>query len=332
MGPITIKDIAKALNISTSTVSRALRDSYDISPETKKLVVDYAEKMNYRPNPIALSLKKNQSRSIGVIVPEIANNFFSQAINGIEDVAFERGYHVVIFQSHEQVEREISNVQHLFARKVDGLLISLSGSTQDVSHIEAYKDSKFPVVYFDRVPEIKNAHKVVVDNFDGAFKATEFLIEKGRKNIAHITSPPILSITQERLAGYKSALEKHGIPVNENLIKYCSFEPEEAEKAITGLLKNERPDAFFMGSDRLALSCFKVFKKLKPDDTGQITLVGFTNLGVAGLLEPPLTTVTQPAFKIGQTAAAILLDEIENKRKGKGFETVTLHTELNIRM
>ncbi len=328
MSSITIKDIARALNISISTVSRALRDSYDINAETKKRIVEYAEKMNYRPNPIALSLKENRSRSIGVIVPEIANTFFSQAINGIEEIAYERGYHVVIFQSHESLEREIANIQHLFARKVDGLLISLTGSSNDIRHLEEYRQSNFPIVYFDRVPDTLEAHKVVVDNFEGAFKATEHLIEKGKRKIAHITSPPTLSITQERMAGYKSALEKHGLPVREELIKYCSFRPEEAEEAIRELLKNERPDAFFIGSDRLSLGCYQAYKKLMVDE---ITLIGFTNLGVAHLLEPPLSTIVQPAMTIGQKAAGILLDDIENKRKGKGFETVVLGTELNIR-
>ncbi len=331
VGSITIKDIARALNISISTVSRALRDSYDINAETKKRIVDYAEKMNYRPNPIALSLKENKSRSIGVIVPEIANTFFSQAINGIEEIAYERGYHVVIFQSHESLEREIANIRHLFARKVDGLLISLSGSSKDIRHLEEYRQSNFPIVFFDRVPETGEAHKVVVDNFEGAFKATEYLIQKGKKNIAHITSPPTLSITQERTAGYKSALEKHGLPVREELIKYCSFRPEEAEEAIRHLLIHEKPDAFFMGSDRLALGCFQAYKKLMNGRPEDITLIGFTNLGVAHLLEPPLSTIVQPAITIGRKAAEILLDEIEGKRKGKGFETVVLGTELNIR-
>lgn len=332
MSSITIKDIARALNISISTVSRALRDSYDINAETKKRIVEYAEKMNYRPNPIALSLKENKSRSIGVIVPEIANTFFSQAINGIEEIAYERGYHVVIFQSHESLEREIANIQHLFARKVDGLLISLTGSSKDIRHLEEYRQNDFPIVYFDRVPDTLEAHKVVVDNFEGAFKATEYLISKGKKNIAHITSPPTLSITQERMAGYKSALEKHGIPVREELIKYCTFKPEEAEKAIRELLQTEAPDAFFMGSDRLALGCFQAYKKLTAEGgQADIPLIGFTNLGVAHLLEPPLSTIVQPAMTIGQKAAEILLDEIENKRKGRGFETVVLGTELNIR-
>lgn len=331
MGSITIKDIAKALNISISTVSRALRDSYDINALTKKRVVEYAEKMNYRPNPIALSLKENKSRSIGVIVPEIANTFFSQAINGIEEVAYERGYHVVIFQSHESLDREISNIKHLIARKVDGLLISLSGSNKDITHLEEYRQINFPIVFFDRVPETPDAHKVVVDNFEGAFKATEYLIQKGKRNIAHITSPPILSITQERTAGYAAALEKHGIPVRDEMIKYCSFDPEEAEVAIRTLLQEEDPDAFFMGSDRLALGCFEAYKKLMGQYRSDITLVGFTNLGVANLLEPPLNTIVQPALTIGRRSVEILLDEIENKRRGKGYEKVTLGTELNFR-
>lgn len=329
MSSVTIKDIAKALNISTSTVSRALRDSYHISEETKKMVVEYAKKMNYRPNPIALSLKENRSRSIGVIVPEIANNFFSQAINGIEDIAYNRGYHVVIFQSHELMEREKTNVQHLSDRKVDGLLISLSGTTTDISHLE---NQSFPIVYFDRVPEKSNSHKVVVDNFDGAFKATEFLLKNGKKTIAHITSPPVLSITKERVAGYKSALEKYGIEIDEDLIRYSNFSLEEVSSAIQAILNDFKPDAFFLGSDRVALACFKAFKKLDTELQKNISLIGFTNLGVAELLEPPLNTISQPAFKMGQKAAEILLGIIENKKKNPiPYETITLETELHIR-
>jgi LacI family transcriptional regulator len=329
--PITIKDIAKALNISTSTVSRALRGSYEINTETKRLVMEYAEKMNYRPNPIALSLKENRSRAIGVIVPEIANNFFSQAINGIENIAYNRGYHVVIFQSHESYEREMVNVQHLFARKVDGLLISLSGSTRDVNHIENYRENNFPVVYFDRVPETTEAHKVVADNFDGAFRATEYMIQQGKRTIAHITSPPVLSITQERLAGYKAALEKYGLPIREELIKFCYFSPEEAFNAIDSLIKNYQPDAFFTASDRLALNCYEAHKKKIIELPKDVMFFGFTNLNVAHLLEPPLSTIVQPALELGQTAAEILLDIIENKRRGKGYETVKLKTDLHIR-
>src|SRR4030095_4576320 len=203
----TIKDIAKALNFSTSTVSRALRGSYEISPETKKLVLEYAENINYRPNPIALSLKERRTRSIGVVVSEIANNFFSQAINGIESIAYNRGYHVIISQSHESEEREMVNVQHLASRSVDGLLVSLSSETTDLSHLKQLHEKGLPIVFFDRVTNEIQTHKVIANNRLGAFHATEHLIYNGYKKIAHITNAPFLSITKERLEGYKEALE-----------------------------------------------------------------------------------------------------------------------------
>src|SRR5688572_30238314 len=175
----TIKDIAKALNLSTSTVSRALRGSYEISPETKKLVLEYAEKINYRPNPIAQSLKKGKSRSIGVVVSEIANNYFSQAINGIESIAYSRGYHVIITQTHESSAREVVNIQHLVSRSVDGLLISLSSETVDVTYLKELHEKGLPIVLFDRITDEIATHKVVANNYQGAFNATEHLIAEG---------------------------------------------------------------------------------------------------------------------------------------------------------
>ena len=330
MHTVTIKDIAKALNLSTSTVSRALRDSYEINPETKRLVLEYAEKLNYRPNPIALSLKENRSRSIGIIVPEIANHFFSQAINGIEAIAYNRGYHVVIFQSHESYEREVINVQHIITRRVDGLLISLSGHTTDVSHLKELSQNGLPIVLFDRITDEIDTHKVVADNYEGAFKAVEHLILRGRKRIAVIASPPWLSITQERLAGYKAALEKHGLPIDESLIRYCDFGVDEADKTVEQLL-HFQPDAFFIGSDRLALGCLAALKERKIDIPKDIALLGFTNLSVAGLLDPPLSAVSQPAFEMGHTAADLLLDLIEKKQRALPFRTIRLSTELIIR-
>ncbi|RYZ29549.1 MAG: LacI family transcriptional regulator, partial [Chitinophagaceae bacterium] len=218
----TIKDIAKALNLSTSTVSRALRGSYEISAETKKAVLEYAEKINYRPNPIALSLKERRTRAIGVVVSEIANNFFSQAINGIESIAYNRSYHVIITQSHESAEREKVNVEHMAARGVDGLLVSLSSESIDLSYLKELHEKGMPIVFFDRVTDEIQTHKVIANNYLGAFHATEHLIYQGFKKIAHITSSPYLSITKERLDGYKAALEKHGIVFQENLVKHCN--------------------------------------------------------------------------------------------------------------
>lgn len=330
MEAITIKDIAKALNLSTSTVSRALRDSYEINPETKKLVLEYAERMNYHPNPIALSLKENRSRAIGVIVPEIANNFFSQAINGIEAVAYDRGYHVVIFQSHESFERERSNIQHLVGRKVDGVLISLSGQTTEVSHLQEIQKRGVPLVVFDRISNEIEANKVIADNFQGAFEATEHLITSGRKRIAHITSPSLLYTTNERLEGYKAALQKYGIRFDENLVRYCGFAPEEARQVIFELLDTQNPDAIFTASDRLALDCFAAVKAKGINIPEQVAFIGFTNLQVAHLLDPPLSTVVQPAFEIGKTAVAMLLDTIENKQK-TDIKTIKIPTEVNLR-
>ena len=214
--PVTIKDIGKALGLSTSTVSRALRGSYEISSETKKLVLEYAEKINYRPNPIALSLKERRNHSIGIIVCEIANNFFSQAINGIESIAYNRGYHVIISQSHESFERETVIVDHLASRSVDGLLVSVSSGTTDYNHFRQKNKKGLPIVFFDRVTSEINTHKVCADNFKGAYDATEHLINNGFKRIGHITSAPYLSISMERLEGYKEALRKNNIEYDEN--------------------------------------------------------------------------------------------------------------------
>lgn len=314
MEAITLKDIAKALNLSTSTVSRALRGSYEINPETKRLVVEYAERMNYRPNPIALSLKENRSRAIGVIVPQIANHFFSQAINGIDAVAYSRGYHVIIFQSHESYEREVVTVQQCISRKVDGLLISLSRQTTQVAHLKELQEKAFPMVMFDRVWDDLDTPKIVADNFQGAFEATEHLLQTGRRRIAHLTVAPWLSITQERLAGYQAALAKYSIPYDEALVRYCNFGDEVVVTTVDELLAaNPAPDAFFTASDRLALGCLAALRKRKVSIPEAVSLIGFTNLSVADLLAPSLSTVVQPAEQIGQLAAERLIDLIEHK-------------------
>jgi len=328
----TIKDIAKALNLSTSTVSRALRGSYEINPETKRIVLECAEKLNYRPNPIALSLKENRSRAIGVVVPEIDNPFFSQAINGIEAIAYNRGYHVVIFQSHESYDREVVNIQHLASRRVDGVLISLSGQTTHVEHLKELHTKGMPIVFFDRFSDEINTHKVVADNYQGAFEGTEHLINSGKKHIAHLAASPTLSITRERISGYKAALEKHGIPYNEDFVKYCNFSIEDMEKVIDELLSQPiLPEAIFTVSDRLAMACLKILKKRNIRIPEDMALMGFSNLKVAELLSPSFTSVIQPALEMGQRAAEILLDLVEKKSKSPAYQTVTLPTELVIR-
>ena len=186
----TIKDIAKALNLSTSTVSRALRDSYEISSGTKQKILEYAQAVNYTPNPIALSLRENKSHSICVIVPQIANAFFSEVINGIDETAYRRGYHVVIFQTHEQYEREIRDLNSGLARRADGVVISLSGTTTDFDHFRQLQAEQVPIVFFDRVPPFDNCHKVVADNFAGAYEGTRYCCPRAKNGL--LTLPALL--------------------------------------------------------------------------------------------------------------------------------------------
>jgi len=333
--PITIKDIAKALGLSTSTVSRALRGGYEISTETKKLVLEYAEKINYHPNPIALSLKERRTHSIGVVVCEVANNYFSQAINGIESIAYNSGYHVIITQTHESFDREVVNVQHLASRGVDGLLISLSSETQDLSHLKYLHEKGLPIVFFDRVAAEIDTHKVTANNYQGTFDATEHLIKAGSRKIAHLTNSPNLSITKERLAGYKAALAKYGIAFNPAYLKHCDHGgmiQKEVETAVNDLMHMaDHPDAIFIASDRLSTGFLYTLKKHGLKIPQDISIAGFTNSDVAELFSPSLTTVRQPAFKIGQIATEMLIQLIESKRPVTEFETRMLETELIIR-
>ncbi|HMG07906.1 MAG TPA: LacI family DNA-binding transcriptional regulator [Mucilaginibacter sp.] len=328
----TIKDIAKALGLSTSTVSRALNGSYEIGAETKKLVLEYAEKVNYRPNPIALSLKEQKSHSIGVVVCEVANNFFSQAINGIESIAYNRGYHVIITQTHESFDRESANVQHLLSRHVDGLLVSLSAETTDTSQYKYLLEKGFPIVFFDRVAADVNTHKIIANNYKGSFDAAELLINAGFTKIAHLTNSNNLLISRERFDGFKAALDEHSLDFKPGYLKYCNHGgmiQDEVEFAIKELLNmDEPPDAIFIGSDRLTISCMHILKKLGikiPDD---MAIAGFTNSDVAELFDPPLTVVRQPAFQIGQMATEMLIKTIESKWPVEEFTTEQVEIEL----
>lgn len=333
--PVTIKDIGKALGLSTSTVSRALRGSYEISSETKKLVLEYAEKMNYRPNPVALSLKERRNHSLGIIVCEIANNFFSQAINGIESIAYNRGYHVIISQSHESFERELVITDHLASRSVDGLLVSVSSGTTDYTHFKQLYEKGLPIVFFDRVTSEINTHTVIADNFKGAYDATEHLIKNGFKRIGHITSAPYLSISMERLEGYKEALRKNNIEFDEKLIHNCyngGMIYDEVEDAVNKIFKlKQKADALFTAGDRITTTCIQAIQKLNKKIPDDIAVIGFTNTNLGELFDPPLSVVRQPAFEIGQVATELLISMIESKRPVTEFKKIVLPTELKIR-
>ena len=332
---VTIKDIAKALGLSTSTVSRALRDSYEISPETKLLVLNYAKEINYRPNPIALSLKEKRSRSIGVVVSEIANSFFSQAINGIESIANASGYNVIITQSQENFVKEESAINFLASRSVDGILISVSSETKDFSTITELHQRGLPIVCFDRVVEEMNTHKVVVDNFKGAYDATAHLIKSGYQHIGHLANSEYLFITKERIAGYKKALEDHGLPFRENMVQYClhgGLVYSEVEDAMDELLQQQpRPDAVFASADKLTTNSIRYCKARKISIPDELAIIGFSNLDLTELLSPPLSVVRQPAFEMGRQAAELLLKIIESKRPVTEFEKRVLPAEVFVR-
>ncbi|GEM62872.1 LacI family transcriptional regulator [Sphingobacterium faecium NBRC 15299] len=328
--PSTIKDIALALNLSTSTVSRAMRDSYEISAETKKLVLDYAKKINYTANPIARSLKERRSYSIGIIVSEIANNFYSQVINGVESIAHNKNYQVVISQTHESAEREKMNVEYLSSRSVDGLLISLSSETNNIEYLKTLHNQGYPIVFFDRIPEDFDTFKVTSNNFKGAFDATEHLILNGHRRIAHLTNSKSLSITKERLAGYQGALKKHHIAYDENLVKFSEYggmHMQEIDEAIDALFQ-QKFDAIFISGDKLSTGYLMYSKKKYPKLISKIAIAGFTNSNVVSIFSPSLTVVRQPAFEMGKVATDLLIRMIEAKRPITEYETITLETEL----
>ncbi len=333
--PITIKDIARALHLSPSTVSKALHNSHEISIKTRNEVHAFAAKHNYKPNSIAQNLQKGRSKSIGVIVCHVDNNFFSQVINGIESVAHNSDYHVIITQSHDSSERELLNIQHLASGSVDGLLISLSAGTKNIAYLNELHQNGLPVVLFDRVTAEINTHSITAGNYQGAFDATLHLAKQGYKRIAHLTGSPTLSNTAERLAGYKDALKQAGLPADENLVKYCEtggMVTDELIRALNELLKpGIQADAIFMGADRISTLTLNLLRKMDMDIPGHIGLAGFTNVVSAEIFNPPLTTVVQPALEIGKLATELLVQLIEDKKPVTQFDKHVLPAELIIR-
>lgn len=333
---ITLRDIAKALNLSISTVSRALTDSYQIGDKTKQQVLAYAKEHNYVPNRMAKGLKEGKSRSIGVIICSIDNNFMSQMLDGIDQYCSERGYQIIIMQSKELYEQEKANVNLLYGSGIDGLLISPSYQTIDFSHLTHLQEIGVPVVLFDRLSEHIDTHKVAVDNFKGAYDATMHLINNGYREIAHINWDTELSVATKRFEGYKKALEDAGIEPDNNLVKF--FDTTNAETlipqldiALSELMRlTPRPTAIFTATDLLSTKCLALLRKSNYHIPQDIAIVGFSNTDLADILSPSFSTVHQPSFEIGSLAAKQLLSLIEAKDVGP-FETILLPTQLNIR-
>lgn len=330
-GQVTIRDIALKLNISISTVSRALRGAPEINKETRKNVISMAEKLNYEPNQIAQSLRTQKTHTLGIIVPDLVTHFFSSNISGIQEVATKEGYNIMICQSNESYETEVRNIHTLVASRVDGLLISLSRETTNFNHLKALQDKGIPLVFFDRVSDEMNSSKVTVDDDDAAFKATEHLIEMGCKRIAHLSGPEKLSICKNRLQGYKKALSKYGIQPAMELIRHSSLSEEDITAHVNAFLDlAQPPDAIFAINDPVAIKVMLILKERGVKIPEDIALVGFTNEPVSALIEPSLTTMAQPAYQMGQIAAREILAQI-NRSEEFIPQSVILKTELIVR-
>lgn len=324
-GPLTIKDIAKDLNISPSTVSRALKDNPDISSETRKMVQDYAKKHKYKPNALALSLRTQHTNIIGVIVPELANHFFSGVLSGMERVAEERDYHVIVCQSLEDYNKEIRNVQTLIKARVCGVLISQSKTTIKYDHFQELIDNDIPVVFFDRICTGIDSDKVVVDDYMGTFIAVEYMIQTGCKRIAFFSAPAHLEISKNRKNGYLDALRKYQLPIDESLVKTADTKPLGYEKAMEVFNESDRPDAFMAMNDYTASGILVAAKELGLKVPGDISICGFSNSSISQDTDPMLTTMDQHPARVGEEAMKLILEKIENpenvSRKNKIIKT-----------
>jgi LacI family transcriptional regulator len=329
---ITLKDIAKALNISVSTVSRALSDNYQIGAATKQMVLDYAKAHNFVLNRMAKSLKEGKSRTIGVVICSLDNSYVAQMLDGIDSFCTDQGYQIIIMQSKELQKQETACIDLLYASGVEGLLISPAYENTDFSHLIDLQQSGLPIVLFDRLSEHIKTTKVASNNFQGAYDATMHLINNGYRKIAHINTNTALSITTERFNGYVKALQDSGIPFREDYVHYYDFAKENLEDIMKGLMNlPDQPDALFTATDQITMKCQSILSRLDYAIPADLALIGFSNTDMADVFYPPLTTINQPAFEIGKLAAQKLIEMIEQPDDTAGFETFLLDTEIQAR-
>lgn len=326
----TIHDIARELNISASTVSRALNNNPLISEATRKKIRETAEKMGYRPNVMAANFRTKRTNTIGVIVPLINRHFFSSVISGIEDIAYKQGFAVTISQSNDRFEKEDKIAHTLFANRVDGLILSIGMETKTFDHLKLFAERKIPLVFFDRVVDEIKAHKIVVDDFGGGFRATKHLIEQGAKRIAHIGGPLNLKIYEARQNGYFEALKQAGYKIDETLVVHNSLTRKDGTNAAKKLMEQKnRPDAIFCANDTTALSTIIYLHENGYKVPGDVAIVGFSNEPFSEVVTPSISTIKQPGFLMGQKAAALIIDQINNKTTE--YQTITMPTELIVR-
>ncbi|WP_109697738.1 LacI family DNA-binding transcriptional regulator [Chitinophaga deserti] len=329
MQQITIKALARELNLSVSTISKALRDSHEISPATKSRVLQLAARLNYQTNPYASSLRGKKSRNIGIVIPEVADSFFSLAINGIDATIKAKGYHSIICLTHEDFSNEQAILKELQNGRVDGVLMSVSSETTSGKHIRALMEQHVPVVLFDRVLTDIPSAQVITDDMASSYNATQHLLRNGCKRIAFLGLSQQLSISADRLRGYENALRGHNITPSPKHILTCTPDPKKNMALIKKLLQQkERPDGIVAAVEKLAPLVYQACGQLSLRIPQDVKVVCFSNLELAGLLQPSLTTVTQPAFEMGKKAAEVLLRLLDSKPLQKGDMQVVIASRL----
>ena len=332
MGNINIRALAKELNLSISTVSKALKDSYEISVETKKRVLALATELNYSPNPYASSLRRKKSNTIAVVVPEVADSFFSLAIKGIEEIAQEKGYHVLVYLTYENYIKEKKILEEFKNGRVDGLLISVTSETTDSAHISDADLNNIPIVLFDRVMEELEMAKITTNDFESSYAATRHLLDGGCINIFYLSISKCLGINNKRIEGFIQALSDRNIKFDDSNIVNCSNDINDNEHLLTALLtQNNKPDGIIAGVEKLITPVYSICKQLHIKIPEDLKIASFSNSPVAHILNPSLTTITQPAFEMGKMAATILFKAIEKKGYTIKSENAVLRSTLFIR-
>lgn len=329
---VTIHQLAAKLNLSASTISRALSDHPRIGKETRELVKRTAEELNYKPNTLASNLRKGKGKLIGVIIPRINRNFFSYAIAGMESVINPAGYSLMICQTNENVETEKSSFENLINNRVDGIIMSVSIQTTNGDYLQRALKQGVPIVQFDRVLPNIDVDKVLNDNLSGAYQVTKHLLEQGYRNIVHFTGPLHLNIYADRLEGYKNAMIEAGIEVTSDMVFENALTREEGERIVNEMIAaNTLPDAIFAASDFSALGALLTLKKHKIEIPGRVGIAGFANEPFTELTEPGMTSVEQHSEELGKTSARILIDRLESNTKRELCSLVSFKPKLIIR-
>lgn len=329
---VTIYDIARKLNLSIATISRALQDDPVVSKKTKKKIADLAEEMGYRSNNFARNLRNQKTNTIGVIVPRLNSYFMSTVIAGIESVANNEGYNLIISQSSESLQKEMASVKTMFNNRVDGLLVSLAYDTDDVNHFNSFFKRHIPLIFFDRVMEHDNCSNILIDNRKAAYEATTHLIQEGCKRIVHITATPKRNVYIDRLQGYKQALADHHLSFEESFLIISNLSQESGAAAAQQILNmNPLPDGIFVANDNCAVGCMIALKQAGIKIPQDIAFVGFNNDPVSTVVEPNLTTVNYPGYEMGEVAARNLINHLNGTATIYSTNTIFLRSELIVR-